>query len=538
MVAIIDNINSTVNDSFVGRFFEMKERNTNFTTELRGATATFLTMSYILAVNPRILADSGGPCVPGEGGIFAPEYEMCLQNITKQYVTATALCSMVGCLTMGLLANLPIALSTGMGLNAYFTYSVVGFRGTGPVAYDAAITAVLIEGIIFLVLAVTGVRFFLVKLIPEPVKLATPAAIGAFLAHLGLQTAEGVGMVVSDIATAVTLGGCPEEKRVSIVAYTEACETLGICVKSDAYTCDDLGGIMTSGTMWLGILGFMIMVVLMAYKRNSSMIIGIAFVTFISWFRDTAVTYFPDNDSGNARFEYFQQIVTVEPMDMITAQYTGDLKKAGLSLFTFLYVDFLDTSGTLYALVSSMGYIDEDGNFPRSRQAFAADAISTIFGSIFGCSPVTSYIESAAGVEAGSKTGLTAVICAFYFFISIFFAPILANIPPWATGGSLVIVGSLMCRSLVKIKWYDPSHAVTAFITIMIMPLTYSIGYGLIAGMGCYFFLEGTFFLLSLVGIEKPVHLPPKEENVKEVKELDVKEGDVESDNDKEVEVA
>ena len=129
-----------------------------------------------------------------------------------------------------------------------------------------------------------------------------------------------------------------------------------------------------------------------------------------------------------------------------------------------------------------MGYIDEDEKFPRSRQAFAADAILTIFGSIFGCSPVTSYIESAAGVEAGSKTGLTAVICAFYFFLSIFFAPILANIPPWATGGSLVIVGSLMCRSLVKIKWYDPSHAVTAFITIMIMPLTYSIGYGLIAG--------------------------------------------------------
>lgn len=496
-------------------------------------------MSYILAVNPRILADSGGPCVPGEGGIFAPDYEMCLQNITKQYVTATALCSMVGCLTMGMVANLPIALSTGMGLNAYFTYSVVGFRGTGPVAYDAAITAVLIEGIIFLVLAVTGVRFFLVKLIPEPVKLATPAAIGAFLAHLGLQTAEGVGMVVSDIATAVTLGGCPQEKRVPIVAYTDDCKNIGICVTSDAYTCDDLGGIMTSGTMWLGILGFMIMVILMAYKRNSSMIIGIAFVTFISWFRDTAVTYFPDDDSGNARFEYFQQIVTVEPMDMITAQYTGDLKKAGLSLFTFLYVDFLDTSGTLYALVSSMGYIDEDGNFPRSRQAFAADAISTIFGSIFGCSPVTSYIESAAGVEAGSKTGLTAVICAFYFFLSIFFAPILANIPPWATGGSLVIVGSLMCRSLVKIKWYDPSHAVTAFITIMIMPLTYSIGYGLIAGIGCYFLLEGTFFLLSLAGIEKPVHLPPKEENVKEVaKKVDENEGDVASANEKEVEVA
>lgn len=513
MTGIIEKFNASFNESIVGQFFEMKDRNTNFTTELRGATATFLTMAYILAVNPRILADSGGPCEVPEDGIFAPSYEECLRDVTKQYVTATALASMVGCLLMGLFANLPIALSTGMGLNAYFTYTVVGFRGTGDVSYESALTAVLIEGIIFFVLSITGVRFFLVNLIPEPVKLATPAAIGAFLAHLGLQTAEGIGVVVSDIATAVTLGACPEDKRVPIVALTESCkENYFTCVTSDAYTCDDLGGIMTSGTAWLGILGFMIMVILLAYKWNSSLIIGISFVTIISWFRNSEVTYFPDNAVGDARFEYFQKKVAIEPMDMITNKYSWDLEKAGLALFTFLYVDFLDTSGTLYALVSSMGYIDENGDFPRSRQAFAADAIATIFGSIFGCSPVTSYIESAAGVEAGSKTGLTAVICAFYFFLSIFFAPILASIPAWATGGSLIIVGSLMSRSLADIKWYNPTHAVSAFVTVMIMPLTYSIGYGLIAGIGIYVVLEGTFLVLSLVGVKKPEYLPPVKE--------------------------
>ena len=158
------------------------------------------------------------------------------------------------------------------------------------------------------------------------------------------------------------------------------------------------------------------------------------------------------------------------------------------------------------ALVSSMGYVDENGDFPKSKQAFAADALATMFGSLFGLSPVTSFIESGAGVEAGSRTGLTAVLCGIFFFFSLFFAPIIASIPPWASGGALVIVGSLMCRSLADIKWNNPTHAITAFLTVIIMPLTYSIAYGLIAGIGCYIIMEGTFFLLSFVGISKPVY--------------------------------
>ena len=289
MARYIASINNSVQGSFVGRFFKMEERGTTFFTELNGACSTFMSMgtycfpffleglmtsshpihaaAYILAVNPRILSDSGGPCEPPGDDIFAPEYSQCIEDVKRQYITSTAIACMFGCLCMGLLANLPVALAPGMGMNAYFTYSVVGFRGTGDISYQAAVTAVMIEGAIFLVLALTGIRYAIIKLIPEPVKTSTPAAIGAFLAHLGLQTAEGIGVVVSDIATAVTLGGCPPDKRTSLVAFTEACRAdTSMCVLSDAYTCDNLGGVMTSATTWVGILGMLIMSIMIAYK--------------------------------------------------------------------------------------------------------------------------------------------------------------------------------------------------------------------------------------------------------------------------------
>ena len=280
------------------------------------------------------------------------------------------------------------------------------------------------------------------------------------------------------------------------------------CLVSDAYTCDTLGGTMSSPTAWIGIFGTLVMVVLLAYKIKSSFIIGIGFVTLLSWFRGTAVTYFPDDKFGNERFEYFQKIVSIESLTDITAKW--DFSEAtgseyAISLITLLYVDFLDTSGTLLAIVDSMGLVDENGDFPKSRAAFTTDAIATIFGSLFGLSPITSYIESAAGVEVGSRTGLTSVFVAFFFFLSIFFAPILSSIPAWATGGSLIIVGALMCRSLAKVHWDNPCHAVTAFVTVIVMPLTYSIAYGLIAGIGTWFFIKGVAVPLNLAfGIADP----------------------------------
>lgn len=261
---------------------------------------------------------------------------------------------------------------------------------------------------------------------------------------------------------------------------------------------------MTSGTTWLGLLGLMVIAVGLAYKSKLAFVYGVGLVTIISWFRGTPVTYFPDTDAGNARFDYFKKVVDIPGLDLIMTPFTSDLANVGLALFTFLYVDFLDTSGTLLGIVNSMGMIDEEGNFPKSTQAYAVDALSTMFGSIFGLSPITSYIESGAGVEAGAKTGLTAVICSFYFFISIFFAPILASIPPWAIGGALILVGALMARSLTKLNFGRVSHAVSGFLTVMVMPLTYSIAYGLIAGIATYTIMEGVFWAGSLVGLEVP----------------------------------
>jgi len=516
------------NDSFIGRYFEMEDRKTTVFTEFRGAIATFLTMAYILAVNPAILTDSGGPCVAPDGNIFAEDYEACLDDIKKEYITATAISAMIGCVVMGVMANLPVALAPGMGLNAYFTFGVVGFRGTGKIAFEAAVTAVLIEGFVFLFLALTGVRYFVAKLIPEPVKASTPAAIGAFLAHLGLQTAEGIGIVVGDVATAVTLGGCAEEDRTDLVAATPECLANGgfDCIPGGTYTCDNSESSMTSATAWVGIFGLILTAILLAYRSRFAFVVGIGFISAISWFRGTEITYFPDTEAGNIKFEYFSKVVSVEKLDKLLVPFTDDIKQVAVALITFLYVDFLDTSGTLLALVSSMGYVDENGDFPKSRWAFSADAIATIIGSLFGLSPVTSYIESGAGVEAGAKTGLCAIFCGIFFFLSIFFAPIIASIPPWATGGSLIIVGALMSRSLIKVKWHIHSHAISAFITVMLMPLTYSIAYGLVGGIMTFAVMEGVFLLLSFVGIKKPSYEEEEASGEGEEKPAEEGEGD------------
>jgi len=299
IAASVASFNQGVNKSKLGKFFKLEERGSTLTREFQAGSATFLTMAYVLAVNPRIMAESGGTCdaslYADEGGIFSEGYEECLMELQRQYVTATALGSLIGCLLMGFGANLPIALAPGMGMNAYFTYTVVGWRGTGSVPYKSALTAVLIEGFLFLILSASGARFALAKLIPDPLRYSIAPGIGAFLAHLGLQSSEGLGIVVSDIATAVTLGGCPEENRTPLVAYDDACANEGICTVSDAYTCDVLGGKMTNATVWLGLLGMFIIGVMLCYKKtqNFSIICGVLFVTLVSWFRNTAVTFFP-----------------------------------------------------------------------------------------------------------------------------------------------------------------------------------------------------------------------------------------------------
>jgi len=477
----------------VDNYFKITERGSTLWTEFRAGTVTFMTLCYILAVNSRLLSESGGPCVCSEetredpGCVFYDtEYDMCVEMFRRELVTVTALASFVGCFLMGSFANLPFALAPGMGLNAYFTYDVVGFRGTGSIPWRTAIAAVFIEGIIFFLLTITGLRIKFAQAIPEGIKLATTGCIGFFLAHLGLQTAEGIGLVVTDIATGLTLGGCPAPNRTYAV-YDG--------LTADAYTCDNAPSTkMTSATTWLGIVTFFLIGVLMKRGIRGAIIIGVIFATVISWIPDTLVSYWSDTvyplggggalGGGAYRFEYFKKVAKVEPINMAGGQMDFSWNQGGLgiALFTFLYVDLLDTTGTLFAMAKFAKLIDPaTGDFEGSTKAFMVDAVSTSLGALMGTSPVTTYIESAPGIEEGGRTGVTAIVVSFYFLLSIFFAPLLASVPPWATGPALIIVGAMMMKGLVDIDWNNYGEAIPAFVTIALMPLTYSIAYGIIA---------------------------------------------------------
>ena len=453
----------------IDTYFKLEERKTTILIELRAGTVTFFTMGYILAVNAAILSDSDGTCISG-----TPEYGQCKEDLKIDLIYATAISAGVSTLLMGLTANLPLALAPGMGLNAYFTYDVVGFGGSGDVSYQTALFATFIEGFIFLGLSVTGIRFKLMNMIPKHIKFAMTAGIGLFLAHLGLQSAEGIGLVTQNGATLVTLGGCGQSNLV----------------------CDEFTGLncycpegtsMEGATTWVGIAGFALISILMIYKVRGSIFIGILLITITAWFRNTDITYFPDNPLGDTRFDYFSKVVDVHTMKETAFALFENVDLSGsqvwISLITFLYVDMLDTAGTLFSMAEYQGITDENGNFEGQTAAFCSDAIGTIFGSLLGTSSVTTYIESGAGIEEGGRTGLTAVFISIFFFLSLLFAPIFASIPPWATGPALIIIGALMMKTVLKIDWNDMRIAIPAFVTIIIMPLTYSIAYGIISGL-------------------------------------------------------
>lgn len=484
--------------AFIDKYFKVNERGTTLLTEARAGLSSFMTMCYILTVNARLLSESGGPCIGDytkDGNCFgSTECMTCLEDFRRQLITVTALSAALGCFFMGIGANLPFALAPGMGLNAYFTYNVVGFHGTGDIKWRTAITAIFIEGLIFVALSVAGLRTQVAKLIPEPVKIAASGGIGLFLAHLGFQTAEGIGLVVTDIATGLTLGGCPPERR----TYA----TYGSPVTSDAYTCDVLGGQMTSATTWVGVVTLLMIAVLLKRRVPGALMIGIASATILSWFKGTKVSFFEDDvypigggaglSGGEYRWEYFKQIVKVEGMGLTAFQLEFDGLWSGelwLALFTFLYVDLLDTTGTFFAVADFAGFVNKDGDFEGQKAGFIADGVATTVGALLGTSPVTTYIESASGIEEGGRTGLTAIVVGFLFTCSIFFAPLLASVPPWASGPALIIVGAMMMKGLVNVDWKDYNAAIPAFLTVAVMPLTYSIAYGLIAGIGSWIVL-------------------------------------------------
>jgi AGZA family xanthine/uracil permease-like MFS transporter len=401
---------------------------------------------------------------------------------------------------MGISANLPVAVAPAMGLNAYLAYQIVGFHGTGPIDYRIAMTAVFVEGFIFVGLSVLGIRQWLARIIPASIKVACGAGIGLFLTLIGLSYTAGLGAITGAKATPLELGGCSPQ-------YLDP--DTGACLSHK----------VTSPTMWLGFLvGGVLTALLMTYKVRGAIIVGIALVSIFSWPRDTYITYFPRTALGDSRFEFFKNVVAFHPIKRTLAVQDWNLKdksvggQFALAVFTMLYVDILDATGTLYSMARFSGVVDPaTGDFPSSTIAYSADAISISIGSLFGSSPVTAFVESGAGIQQGGRTGLTAITTGLLFFISLFFAPIFASIPPWATGGALILVGCMMMRGVLAINWNYPGDSIPAFVTLMFIPFSYSIAYGLIAGIMCYAIINTITWALAIVSSNRI--LPPDYDN-------------------------
>ncbi|OTA94357.1 hypothetical protein M434DRAFT_10748 [Hypoxylon sp. CO27-5] len=487
LLSKLNRIDERINRSTFGRVFRLDGsghpktvRGASFFREIRAGMTTFATMAYIVAVNAAVLADSGGTCkcpagtAPGCPG--DPDYALCQTGLKRDLITATAALAGLSSIVFGFLTNLPVALGPGMGLNAYFTYQVVGWHGTGQVPYEIALTAIFVEGFIFIFLALTGLRQWLVRMIPATIKTACGVGIGLFLTEIGLSYSAGIGAITGGFSTPLAIAGCPAEYL----------DTKGECSSH----------IMTNPgshahdwkQMWIGIfVGGIFVAFLMAFKVKSAIVIGIGIVSLMSWPRNTSFTYFPYTEAGEERFQFFKQVVAFHPIESVLNVQNWHLHgtsgaQFALALITFLYVDIIDCTATLYSMAKFCGVVGDDGDFPRSTLAYCTDAIMISIGSLFGCSPVTAFIESGAGIAEGGRTGLTAISAGICFLVCLFFAPILASVPPWATGSTLILV--------ININWQYIGDAVPSFVTLAFMPFSYSVAYGLIAGMMVYVVLN------------------------------------------------
>ncbi|XP_015954502.1 adenine/guanine permease AZG2 [Arachis duranensis] len=475
-------LNRAFSKCFLGKYFKLEARKTCFTREFRAAMATFLTMAYIITVNATIIAVSGGTCstadcTPPKSAdcVAKPNagYEACLAKTKSDLVVATVVSAMISTVAMGLLANLPFGLAPGMGPNAYLAFNLVGFHGSGgPLSYQTALAVVCIEGVLFLLVSALGLRGKLAKLIPHSIRLACAAGIGLFIAFVGLQSNQGLGLIGPDPSNLVTITAC---KIVDPV--TGAC----------------LGGRMQSPKFWLGFLGLLITSYGLMKNVKGSMIYGILFVTFVSWFRHTGVTYFPDTPLGDANYNYFKKVVDFHKIESTAGVLSfSDFNRSEVwvALATLFYVDVLAITGTVYTMAEIGEFVDEKGNFEGEYMAYIVDAAGTIVGSTLGVTTTATFVESSAGLREGGRTGLTAVFIGMFFFFSLFFTPLFSSVPPWAIGSSLVLVGVMMMKVVKDIDWNNMKEAVPAFATMLLMPLTYSIANGIIGGIGLHIALN------------------------------------------------
>ena len=402
------------NESLAEKIFRLKEKKTNVKTEIMAGITTFMTMSYILAVNPQILGDAG----MDKGAVF----------------TATIIASIIAILIMALYANLPFALAPGMGLNAFFTYTVVMTMGK---SWEFALAAVFIEGIIFVFLTFFNVREAIFNAIPRSLKTAVSVGIGLFISLIGLLNST-------------------------------------VIVKNDV----GLGlGNLVSKESFIFFIGLLIMAVLTARKTKGALLIGIVISTIIALFTGVSklpeggIIQLPPSLSPIAFKLDFSSMFSLEMFSVV---------------FAFLFVDLFDTIGTLTGVATKAKMLDENGQLPNAGRALFADSIGTTLGALLGTSTVTTFVESATGVAEGGRTGLTALSTGFCFFLSIFFYPLITIIPAQATAAALVMVGLFMIDSIVDINFGDFTESFPAFMTIIMMPFAYSIAEGIAFGMISY----------------------------------------------------
>jgi AGZA family xanthine/uracil permease-like MFS transporter len=418
--------------SFLEKQFGLKAQGSSLRTEALAGFTTFLTMAYIVIVNPAILGEAGMP--------------------VAAVAAATCLAAGIGCILMGLIANYPIALAPGMGLNAYFTYTVVIGMG---VPWQTALGCVFLSGVAFLVLTVAGIRQLIVGAIPRPLFSAVAAGVGLFIAFIGLKEA---GIIVANPATTVALGD------------------------------------LTKPTAVLAILGLLIIGGLMVWRVKGAILIGILVVAAVGWFMGLSKI-------APGGYSLAELSATAFKLDIPAALNLGGGSNhpgGGMAMamtlaeivFVFLFVDLFDNVGTLVAVTKKAGLVAPDGSIPRLNRILMADSVATIAGSMAGTSTVVSYIESASGVQAGGRTGLTAVIVGLLFLLTLFFAPLVQAIPAAATAPALILVGAMMIGALGEVDWEDPGVAIPAFLTVITIPLTFSIANGLAFGITSYALLK------------------------------------------------
>lgn len=411
----------------VKKYFKFDKHGTSYKKEILGGLTTFLSMAYILAVNPQVLSLAGVDGVSDDmkmdqGAIFV----------------ATALAAFVGSLFMGLIARYPIALAPGMGLNAFFAFTVVLTMG---IPWEVGLTGVLFSGLVFAVLTMTGLREIIINAIPFQMKMAVSAGIGLFITFVGLQSS---GIIVSNDSTLVTLGQ------------------------------------ITEGPVLLTIFGIIITVILYAVRVPGAIFIGMMLTSILGMI--TGLIHTPSGIVGQvpsieptfgAAFEAFK-----DPSQLFTVQFL-------IVILTFLFIDFFDTAGTLVAVASQAGMM-KDNKLPRAGRALFSDSLATIVGSIFGTTTTTTYIESTSGVAVGARTGFASVVTGFCFLLAIFFSPLIEVVTSAVTTPALVVVGVLMASNFAEIDWKKFEVAVPAFVTIIMMPLSYSIATGIACGFIFY----------------------------------------------------